>query len=213
MKTYCVYCHINKINGKRYVGQTSQQVKKRWNYGYGYKNCPYFYRAIQKYGWNNFQHIILEESLSLEQAEIKEKYYIKLFQTTDVKKGYNLTCGGNSLANYYKEDKNRKKQSQLRKQYFINNPQEKQKNANFLSQLARKTAQQRSIKMKNNYMNQQGLYKINQQRKKRVKCIETKKDFNSLTQAGKFYNIPAGNISKVVHGERKTAGGYHWQLI
>ena len=60
---YTVYMHKNKINGKVYIGITSQQpVKRRWRKGSCYKNCNKFYKAIQKYGWNNFEHIILFEN-------------------------------------------------------------------------------------------------------------------------------------------------------
>lgn len=53
---YTVYVHVNKINGKMYVGITSQTVEQRWRQGKGYKHCVFFYRAIEKYGWDGFEH-------------------------------------------------------------------------------------------------------------------------------------------------------------
>ena len=61
---YCVYMHTNKINGKRYVGQTCKKPEYRWVNGKGYKGSPHFFSAIQKYGWNNFEHQIIAEKLS-----------------------------------------------------------------------------------------------------------------------------------------------------
>lgn len=44
---YTVYEHINKINGKKYIGITSQNPERRWgNNRNGYKSSPYFYSAI-----------------------------------------------------------------------------------------------------------------------------------------------------------------------
>ena len=51
---YTVYKHINKLNGKVYVGQTSLGVNDRWKNGKGYKN-GIFRNAIKKYGWDNFE--------------------------------------------------------------------------------------------------------------------------------------------------------------
>lgn len=45
---YTVYCHINKVNGKTYVGITSSAPELRWKNGEGYKNCRKFYNAILK---------------------------------------------------------------------------------------------------------------------------------------------------------------------
>jgi len=60
MNNWSVYVHINKINNKKYVGQ-SVNLKARWeSNGYYYRDSPYFYAAIQKYGWDNFEHIILK---------------------------------------------------------------------------------------------------------------------------------------------------------
>ena len=47
---YTLYCHINTINHKRYVGITKRKPEYRWNNGEGYVGCTAFYRAIKKYG-------------------------------------------------------------------------------------------------------------------------------------------------------------------
>ena len=75
-KIFYIYCHRNIINNKRYIGQTCQKPEKRWNNGLGYKTCPRFYSAILCYGWDNFEHIILEKCYSIEEANEREKYYI-----------------------------------------------------------------------------------------------------------------------------------------
>ena len=80
---YCVYCHLNKINGKRYIGITKHgdNPEKRWRYGSGYAHQEKgLGGAIQKYGWHNFDHIILKEHLTLEDALRQEKYYIKEYK-------------------------------------------------------------------------------------------------------------------------------------
>ena len=96
MNNYCIYVHKNKINGKVYVGQTCQQPETRWQKGKGYKQCSYFYAAILKYGWDNFDHTILLTNLSKEEADLKEKEYISLYNSTDPNFGYNLQLGGNN---------------------------------------------------------------------------------------------------------------------
>ena len=89
---YSLYIHINKSdNNKAYVG-ISKNPKKRWRKGLGYTSQPKFYYAIQKYGWNNFKHIILLKDLSLEEAWEKEKEYIKRYDS--INDGYNVHEGG-----------------------------------------------------------------------------------------------------------------------
>lgn len=107
-KKWCVYCHKNKVNGKRYIGITSQEnPNNRWKNGYGYRpdkgqnQNVAFWNAIQKYGWDNFEHIILIDNLTENQAKEMEKYYIEYYQTfigfferKEDRKGYNSTLGG-----------------------------------------------------------------------------------------------------------------------
>lgn len=92
-KKWCVYVHIAP-NGKKYVGITSQKPEKRWKNGKGYKHNDHFNLAINKYGWNNFQHIILFDNLEGEEAERLETLIIALVRTHINKFGYNKTFGG-----------------------------------------------------------------------------------------------------------------------
>lgn len=92
--TYCVYAHINKTNGKIYVGQTCIKPEKRWNYGRGYKGNGYFYKAIQKYGWDNFEHEIVASNLTKSEADNFERTLIKKLDLLNPNKGYNLQDGG-----------------------------------------------------------------------------------------------------------------------
>lgn len=93
-KKYIVYKHTNKINGKIYIGITSQKPNKRWQHGYGYKDNQHFYRAIQKYGWDNFEHEILYEDIEEEIALSKEMELIELYHSNNPNLGYNKDNGG-----------------------------------------------------------------------------------------------------------------------
>ena len=93
-RTYCVYAHINKVNGKIYFGITKGYCKGRWGAGSGYTNSTKFYPAIKKYGWDNFSHIVILKNLSEEEATYLEKSYIRLYNTTNRNFGYNTDKGG-----------------------------------------------------------------------------------------------------------------------
>lgn len=94
MEKYTIYMHRNLINNKVYIGQTRDELNRRFKKGYGYRSSPHFYASIQKYGWDNFEHIVLEENLSAETANEREKFWIALFKSNEEKFGYNLTPGG-----------------------------------------------------------------------------------------------------------------------
>ena len=92
---YCVYKITNKLNGKIYIGM-SKNLDNRWSSnGIHYKNSKRFYNAIQKYGWDNFEKIVLEEGLSFEEACDLEIESISKYNSRDKKIGYNIAEGGN----------------------------------------------------------------------------------------------------------------------
>ena len=68
-KNYTVYMHTSP-SGKRYIGITRQNPpEKRWRNGNAYKGSKHFYRAIQKYGFENFEHEILFTELTKEEID------------------------------------------------------------------------------------------------------------------------------------------------
>ena len=90
--TYCVYMHTSP-SGKRYIGVTKNNPTRRWENGSGYKG-QIFSKAIEKYGWDNFQHEVLLTGLAFEDAEYWERFFIAMFRTTKSKYGYNCDSGG-----------------------------------------------------------------------------------------------------------------------
>lgn len=73
---------------------TCRKPEKRWNFGKGYKENSYFTRAIEKYGWENFNHEVLCEGLTRSGASCLERKFISYYETTNREKGFNLESGG-----------------------------------------------------------------------------------------------------------------------
>lgn len=96
-KVWKIYKHTNKKNKKVYIGLTCRpNVNIRWRNGKGYglsRGRTKFARAIKKYGWDNFDHEIIETGImSLKQAEERERYWIKYYDSYH--NGYNMNEGG-----------------------------------------------------------------------------------------------------------------------
>lgn len=102
---YSVYVHTNKTNGKKYVGITRIDPKKRWRSGQGYRGQKLFFYAIKKYGWKNFKHEILYTDLPKEEAEEKEIELIEYYKSNIQEYGYNVDKGGFNIANTRKYTK------------------------------------------------------------------------------------------------------------
>lgn len=86
---FLVYIHRLKIDGRVYVGQTCNSLKERsGSNGYRYQHCTKFWHAIQKYGWDNFEHIVVKEDLSLEEANALEAKLIEKYDSIETQKVY-----------------------------------------------------------------------------------------------------------------------------
>lgn len=231
LTNWCVYMHENRVNGKRYIGITSQKPTRRWANGNGYKHCPLFYHAIQKYGWDAFKHEILFTELTQEQAERLEMDLIEKYETQNPEKGYNLAEGGETNKGFHRTEEFKQKLSATKKGHCsgANNNRygthhtEETKVLIRDSQKGRTKAETTKKRMsesakkrwgENNQAERQYLREINiggkSARARAVICIETGKRYESMTEAERDIGVDVAGIVKCCKGLRDIAGGYHW---
>lgn len=199
-KKWRVYVHINKINKKKYVGVTSKpNPNHRWQNGNGYKQNTHFYSAIQKYGWDNFEHIILLENLTEEEAKDYEKKYIKELKTQDRKYGYNMTSGGDGTPGFYPSEETRKKLSNARKR----------------ENLSEETLRRRSEGLRGRKFSEEHKRKIGDGNSKPIDMLTIDGDYIRTFPSAHTVEIELGinhsHISQCCRGTRKTTGGYSWR--
>lgn len=87
-----IYIATNLLNGKQYVGQTIKPLKTRISSHTHADRCKLIYRAIKKYGIENFKWISF--SCPIQEMDWQEVFLIKEMNTMEPN-GYNLDSGGN----------------------------------------------------------------------------------------------------------------------
>lgn len=115
-KIWKIYIHKCKTTNKCYVGQTCRDLDARWGKngnGYTKINNLKFYNAIQKYGWNDFEHFIVATCDNQKEAYNLEQYYIDKLDT--FRNGYNSTLGGKGSKGKKMNEKTKKKISESNK--------------------------------------------------------------------------------------------------
>lgn len=189
MRTYTVYKHVNKTNGKVYVGITCQKAKDRWGKGGKYQT-QHFGNAINKYGWDGFDHIIIAEQLSKEDACEMERLLIKAYDSANPQNGYNETLGGDGGGMYGKhhtEDAKRKISEARKKNGFTD------EHRLHISESKQGTKHPSAKKV--------------YQYTKDMKFI---KEWSYMSKAAKELDICKTSISLCCLGQRPSAGGYIW---
>ena len=112
--TWSVYV-LTVPNGKRYIGTTQKEPKRRWCYGYGYEKNQPFFSDIKKYGWNSITKEIVATGLNQNDAHTLEQDLIKKYTSNDPMYGYNRAAGGIGTTGFYPNEESRKKMSKSHK--------------------------------------------------------------------------------------------------
>lgn len=237
MKKYIVYCHTLKSDGRKYVGITGQNPRQRWKYGAGYTS--YFRNAINKYGWNNFEHNILFENLTEEEAIQKEIELIKKLDLTNREKGFNICEGGQGTKGYVFNEKDlekmrlshlgkklseeqKKKISLSMKEYRSripkkpkSEPKPKGRLAGFhLTEETKEKLRQANIGKK---QSKETIEKRKQKLNIKVDMLtlngEYIRTFSSIKEASLFVNGSRSHITEVCKNKRLTANNYKWRYV
>lgn len=188
--TYAIYCHTTP-DGKKYIGMTNMPIKTRFGNGNNYPT-PRFRKAIEKFGWGNIKHEILEYGLSEEQASESEIKYISLYNTLNPNYGYNIATGG---THGHVPNRTITKETKLKLS---------------IAHQGMKASAQTRKKLSDSH---KGL--DNHQSKAVLKMSldgYVLDEYESLTIAAEQNGICDKNsIYRVCRGKRKTAGGYRWK--
>ena len=216
-----IYKHTSP-SGKCYIGQTIQTNPNiRWQNGKGYKSHnPIFFLAIQKYGWENFKHEIIEDNIKTKQtANEREIFWISFYDS--FRNGYNSTPGGDLSTDETVSAKPVCKISIETGKLICKYKSE--------SDAERKTGIKgrniAAVCLKQGQNTAGGFYwcfedeldnfiEPKDKRKlstKIVYCLELNKTFNSSQEAAKFAGIHVSGINAVCDRRNQiTAGGLHW---
>lgn len=216
---YCVYKHTAP-NGKVYIGMTGRNPIRRWGAGNNYLKQRHFGSAVKKYGWANFEHEVIREGLTKEEACKLEKELIAKFKSNNPKFGYNLSTGGECGASgVVPTAETRKKWSEQRKGRGLGR------------HLSEETKKKLSAWNKGRYAGEKhpfyGKHWTPEQRKmlsnahigkqigkdnpkaRKVLNIDKNEVFDTLTAAANSVSrVPSGLLYSIKNGTK--CGGYRW---
>ena len=235
-KDWCLYVHISPSN-KAYIGVT-QNHKHRWNKegkGYLHKtkngkyNQPAFANAILKYGWDNFQHHIIKDGLTKEEAFHYEILFIKMYNTVG-KNGYNLSYGGEAIfLDRHHTQETKDLISKILKEHEVNKGEKNhwygKPSWNTGKKMSKEFCDKVSKSLKDKYI-KEGLsdaqIKANEAQRRKVNQYDMDgnliKTWDGLKVASKTLGIQHTNISAVClrkkassGGRILSAGGFQWR--
>ena len=233
-----IYKATNKLNNKSYIGQTiktlEERQKEHFYMAFNKNKDTYFYKALRKYGKENFEWEILENNILKEQLNEKEKFWINYYDTFN--QGYNLTQGGDSTDNlekWRKENPELAKESaklgyKKMKDILKNNPELEQRRKEKATEGMKRYIEEHKKEWKENSYNTYLKHKEQQdnqmkqfhiQQSKKVLCVETGITYPSASEAARQTKISQSNISSCCRGERLSAGKgknkekLHWKYI
>ena len=190
-----IYAVKNKSDGKSYIGQTKHDLQWRFaRHACRSNNCKALREAILNKGKDNFEVVLLETVASIEEADEKERFWIKEFNADDARFGYNSTTGGHT---WEFSEKVRKEMSENRQG----------KNNSFYNKHHSDEQREKWSKER------KGLYEGGKHpQAKRVKCVETGKVYDCIKDASADTGANKTHLAEVCRGVygRKTAKGLHW---
>lgn len=230
---YVIYEHVSP-SGKVYIGQTCQQLNRRWRNGNGYVKNTYFYRAIKKYGWDNFQHNVICRCDTLEEANEIEAELIQKYKSNNPRYGYNISGGGDGAERV--AESTRQLMSQMMKGKFAgkdnpnygrkHTPEERKRMSDFQREYfkthkgnrfgavrSEESKQKQSKSRKNSAKAQEAIKRLNQSKAKKVLCVETGVVYDSTHDAARKTGFAQGDIAATCRGKYSQSYGYHWEYL
>lgn len=215
MKTYNLYFRITPDN-KGYIGLTTKDIMKRWNYGNGYRGR--FKKAIDSYK-DVIEHILFLDNLTKEDACRFEKLLIALFDTKNPIIGYNVASGGTGDGHSTETRlkiglavKGIKNGMYGVRRFGKDNPRYG------LPSVNRGIPASDEVKLKISESRKGKCMLSDNPSARAVLCVTTNHEFKTMKEAGEYYNTRSSNICSACNGKLKTSGTFNgikleWKYI
>lgn len=119
-----VYMTTNLINGKRYIGRDMYNKPEYLGSG------KLLNKAIDKYGRENFEKMILQECKTLDELKSAEEYWIRKYDAANDNMFYNIldgSTGGDTITNHPDKELIKDKIRKARSKQVINHSEETKK--------------------------------------------------------------------------------------
>ena len=197
MKKCGIYLITNNINGKKYIGQ-SRNLIKRWNHhkdeARHNRSTLLIHNAMREYGIDNFSFDILLEC-PIDMLDVWESDMIRLYDTF-VPNGYNIRDGKKGIT----EEKRLKSSERMKENNPMKNPEVVKK----VSMKMTGIKQDKERVMRNS---------------KHTNILQFSKDgkfikkWDLVSDITKELGVDHCCIYAVLNGKQKTAGGYIWRCI
>ena len=221
---YTLYMHFNRTNGKKYIGITGRSLNSRFGKdGSGYKRCAVFWNAIQKYGWDNFEHRILRTNLTEEEAKDLEKKYIAAFQTNDRRFGYNILEGGqcgpmpqetkDKIGESHKGKPNGREGTHLSeetKEKIASSQRGRKMSESHYDNFVKAMAKRKGTPGRK--LSEKEIEDLRQHSVKKVLCVETGVVYESMTACAEAFGVLVSNLSRYIKQEKKYKG-FHFMIV
>ena len=236
MKKCGIYLITNNINGKKYIGQ-SRNLVKRWNdhkdQARHNRSTLLIHNAMRDYRIDNFSFDILLEC-PIDMLDVWESDMIRLYDTF-VPNGYNIRDGKKGIT----EEERLKLSERMKENNPMKNPEVADKVRNKLKGVHTNRVTEYQIEvtkkrmkennpMKNPEVVKKVSMKMTGRKQDKERVIRNSKYTNILqfSKDGKFINkwdlvsditkelgVDHCCIYAVLNGKQKTAGGYIWRCI
>jgi len=216
-----IYCATNRINGKRYIGQTIGPLSRRKiDHKYSAKKYRHrFANAIKVYGIDGFIWEEIDTGFSREELNNLERYWIQFYQSHGRDKGYNLDEGGNS---HRHQNETKHKISRTKKHRFAMGmtksfnrgmPMTQEQRAKISQIKTTPKTDKRRPSPATEIKKGQHLSPKTQFPSVPIHCVENNKTYSSITEASRELGISHANFSMYLKGNRKSVAGCQWKRL